>query len=266
MEKIWDQINIDTFKFWQLVHEGEVFPKLQEGIRKVKAYFGAEREWGTIQTDSGLDRFVEANLIPEPELVKVKFNDKFNLMRKYDSFYFNTFKLMRALNEYIRKDFNIKIIKKEVRNFEEISPNSDYIFNCSGLANRNTFNADKDIVPIAGHIVTIKGQKIYDYDYIIYSHYIHKEDIGKYTYESAPLFYFMLKTDDKNFTGIFGGSLIDNYTGGEKEKDECEYKGVLRRAMEIYGQNDHKDFGKLLPKGNDKEIFDKKYPLGKAKF
>jgi hypothetical protein len=267
LEKIWDQINIDTFKFWKRVNEGEVFSKLQEGIRKVKAYFGAEKEYGTIETDSGLDMFVKEKLIPEPQLVNVKFGDTYNLMRKYDSYYFNTFKLMRALNEYIINDFKIQIIQKEIFNYEdeEISE-SDYIFNCSGLANKDAFNNDKDILPIAGHIVTLKGQKIYDFDYVIYSHYIHKEDVGKYTYENAPLFYYMLKTDDKNFTGIFGGSLINNYSGGDFDKDECEYKGILRRAFEIFGQNSHASFNKLLPSGDDEKIFKRTYQIGKAKF
>lgn len=265
LEKIWDKINIDTFKFWELVNEGEVFPKLKEGVKKVKAYFGAEKEYGTIETDSGLDLFVKEKLIPEPELVKVKFGDTLNLMRKYDSFYFNTFKLMRGLNDYIRNDFKIEMIKQEIKNFEELSE-SDYIFNCSGVTNENMLSSDKDIMPIAGHIVTLKGQKIYDYDYIIYSHYIHKEDVGKYTYENAPLFYYMLKTDDKNFTGIFGGSLINNYSGGEIEKDEAEYKGVLRRAFEIFGEEKNDSFKKLLPSEDDKKLFDKKYPVGKPKF
>lgn len=209
--------------------------------------------------------FVKEKLIPEPELVKVKFGDRLNLMRKYDSFYFNTFKLMRGLNDYIRNDFKIKMIQKEVKDYEELKE-FDYIFNCTGIANRDLLNKDKHIVPIAGHIVTIKGQKIYDFDYIIYTHYIHKEDVGKYNYHNAPLFYYMLKTDDKNYTGIFGGSLIDNYSGGDNEKDEVEYKGVLRRAYEIFGEEKNSDFKKLLPTEYDKKWFDKTYPLGNAKF
>lgn len=241
LEKIYNEVNIETFKFWEKIHNGLIFQKLRFAIKKVKAYFGAEKEYGCIETDSGLDIFVENGLIPKPELVRLKFGNTENLMWKYDSYYFNTYRLMKTLNEYVREDFKIQFINREVKEFEELSQEGfDYIFNCSGVENLVKFNFDADILPIGGHIVTIKNQKISDFDYVIYSHYIHKEDVGKYTHTNAPLFYLMLKTDDKTFSGLLGGSLLNNYDGGDIEKDEFEYKQILRRTLEIFGEDPEK--------------------------
>lgn len=244
LDRLNTEINIESFKVWEAIERGEKFPKLREGTLKVKSYFGAEKEWGTIVTDSGLDIFVEHGLISEPELVKVKFNERYNLMRKYDSFYFNTFKLMKAFYDYILYDYQIRVNFIEVKEYSEIDESFDIVFDCSGLANQNLFNNDKDILPLAGHIVTLKGQDISKMNYVIYTHYIYEEDIGKYSYADAPLFYFMPKTDDKTFSGILGGSFVRNYHGGEKKIDDFEFHGVVRRTLEIFGE----DVSKYLPK------------------
>jgi hypothetical protein len=241
LERIYNDVNIQTFKYWEKIHQGKLFQKLRFSIKKVKAYFGAEKEYGCIETDSGLDIFVDHGLIPKPELVRMKFGSSENLMRKYDSYYFNTYRLMKTLNEYIREDFAVPIIIKEITDFECLANEGyDYIFNCTGVENLTKFNFDSDILPIGGHIVTLKNQKISEFDYVIYSHYIHKEDVGKYTNTNAPLFYMMLKTDDKTFSGLLGGSLLNNYEGGDKEKDEFEYKQILRRTLEIFGEDPKK--------------------------
>jgi hypothetical protein len=237
LKKLFDEINIDSYTVWDKIEKGYLFPKLKEGVLRVKAYFGAEKEWGTIQTDSGLDIFVEKGIIPPPELVYLKFNNRLNLMNKYDSFYFNTFKLMRAFSDIILNDFKIKINIGKLENFNQIDNKFGVIFNCSGLGNMSNFSKDPDIIPIGGHIVTLNHQNIKKFNYVIYSHYIYKEDIGKYKYHEAPLFYFMLKTDDKSFTGLLGGTLINNYSGGDENLDEAEYKGIMRRTLEIFGEN-----------------------------
>jgi hypothetical protein len=93
----YNEININTYLTWQAINNGEKFDKLKEGVTRLKAFFGAEKEWGTIETESGLDIFVEHGLIPPPEIVEVKFKDRINLMRKYEGcFYFNPFKLMSS--------------------------------------------------------------------------------------------------------------------------------------------------------------------------
>jgi hypothetical protein len=243
LEEMFDDININTFTTWDLIEKGEKFTKLQDGIQKVKAYFGAEKEWGTIETVSGLDVFVENKLIPPPELVKVKFGNRLNLMRKYDCFYFNPYKLMKAFYDYILQDYKIKINFAEIKCFDEIDKSFDVIFNCTGVSNGTSLKYDSDIVPLAGHIITLKHQDIGKFNYVMYSHYIHEEDIGKYTYETASLFYLMLKTDDKSYTGLLGGSFVPNYYGGDNEIDQREYKGILKRTLEIFGEDYKKYFG-----------------------
>ena len=237
LEKLYWDINLITFNVWKAINDGVIWPKLAKGVKPVKAYFGAEKEYGCIETDSGLDIFVDLNLIPKPELVYLKFNNTYNLMRKYNSYYFNAYKLMNALYEMVRDDYKVKINIKKVEKYAEIDKRFDIIFNCTGVTNKIEGEKDKDILPIAGHLVTLKGQPIKDFDYIIYSHYIYKEDVGKYKYHEAPLFYFMLKTDDVSYGGLLGGTLLNNYTGGDQEKDEKEYKGILRRALEIFGED-----------------------------
>ena len=37
---------------------------MKKGVKKVKAYFIAEKEYGTIQTDSDLDLFVKEKINP----------------------------------------------------------------------------------------------------------------------------------------------------------------------------------------------------------
>ena len=171
LQKIYDEINIDSFLSWDEIEKGKKFPKLKEGVLRVKAYFGAEKEYGTIVTDSGLDILCEKGLIPQPQLVYVKFKDRFNLMKKYESFYFNTFKLMRGFYDMLFNDYKIKLNKVKLDNFNEISEKFGIVFNCSALSNKAHLRNDDDIYPIGGHIVTLKGQDIKNFDYVIYSHY-----------------------------------------------------------------------------------------------
>lgn len=246
-ERTYEEINVDSFLEWEKIYKGKVFPKLREGVTPVKGYFGAEKEWGTIETDSGLDIFVAKGIIPPPELVYVKFKNRYNLMRKYNTYYFNTYKLMRGFYDMIQNDLKIKINFGTLKSFEEISPEFKLVFNCAGVENNNNLQKDDDILPIGGHIITLKHQDMSQFDYIIYTHYIYEEDKGKVSYADAPLFYFMLKTDEVSFGGLLGGSLMNNYTGGNEEIDEKEYKGVMRRTFEIFGENPRK-FIKLNPK------------------
>jgi hypothetical protein len=241
LEKLYDDINVNTFVNWDNIEKGILFPKLKEGVQRVKAYFGAEKEWGTIVTDSGLDMFVQKGLIPQPELVYLKFKNRLNLMRKYESFYFNTFKLMRAYHDIIKNDYGIKIHMGKLKSFSEIDSSFNLIFNCSALGNNDLLKQDEDIHPIAGHIVTLQHQNMKKFDYIIYSHYIYEEDKDKgIPFHEAPLFYFMLKTDDVTFGGLLGGSFHPNYIGGDDELDEREYRGVMRRTYEIFGEDSEK--------------------------
>jgi hypothetical protein len=244
LKKIYDDINVNSFTTWDDIEKGKRFPKLQKGIQKVKAYFGAEKDYGTIVTDSGLDILCEKGLIPQPELVYVKFKNQLNLMKKYDSFYFNTYKLMKGFYDILFNDFKIKLTRKKLNSFNEIPDEYKLVFNCSGLSNSKDLRQDEDIYPIGGHIVTLRNQEIKKFNYVIYSHYIAKEDIGKYNYSNAPLFYLMLKTDDESFSGLLGGSLMDNYSGGDQKIDEKEYQEILKRTLEIFGENKEDVFKK----------------------
>ncbi len=47
----------------------------------------------------------------------------------------------------------------------------------------------------------------------------------------------MPKTDDKSFFGLLGGSFVKDYHGGDKQLDKKEFNGVIRRTLEIYGEN-----------------------------
>lgn len=239
IKKLFDDIQIDSFLMWEQIHKGKRLKKLQEAILDVKAYFGAEDEWGTIHTDSGLDVFVEKGLMPKPELVYVKFGDKYNKMNKYDCYYFNTYKLMKAFYDIIENDNKIRITKKRIESFSEINSSFNVVFNCTGLGNQTHFKKDPDIHPIGGHIITLKNQEIHKFNYVLYSHYICQEDVGKYNYTNAPLFYFMLKTDGSSYGGLLGGSLMGNYAGGDSLIDEKEFKGVMRRTLEIFGNKTH---------------------------
>jgi hypothetical protein len=237
LEKLYYDINYITFNTWKSIDDGEKFQKLKTGLKKVKAYFGAEKDYGTIETDSGMDIFVEAGMIPKPELVYVKFNETYNLMRKYDSYYFNAYKLMNALYDMVRNDYGVKINVGKIEKYSQIDSKFEVLFNNTGLNNRIEGEKDKDILPVGGHLITLKHQNISAFDYIIYTHYIYKEDVGKYKYHEAPLFYLMLKTDDVNYGGLLGGTLSDGYDGGDSERDEREYRGIIRRTLEIFGQD-----------------------------
>jgi len=238
LNKIFQEINVDTYITWQKIFNGEIFSKLQHGVLKLKAYFGAEKTFGTIITDSGLDIFVDNGLIPPPKKVYVKFKERLNLMSKYEGcFYFNSFKLMKAFYDMIFNDFKIKVNLGRLSDFHELPKEFNTIFNCSGLSNSSMWESDHDIHPIGGHIVTLKGQEINKFDYLLYTHYIYEEEIGKYSYHNAPLFYFMLKTDDVSYGGLLGGSLMHGYSGGNETVDQIEYKGILRRTFEIFGED-----------------------------
>ena len=185
------------------------------GPKILPAYFA-------IDIDPGFGPYIEENLVDKPEKVIIDFgNSKTYDALEYKIIFINSSIIMQELYRNI-KELNIEIIKKEVNNFNEIP--EEIIFNCSGLGSK-VLAQDKRIVPVQGHLITLKNQPIDQIQYMINFKVTQLNPAGKPRDE---LIYFAPKE-----SGVLGVTFIrgqDSLTANPHEFDR-----LLQRCQDFFG-------------------------------
>ena len=121
---------------------------LQEGPRLLSGYYG-------LDIDPGFGPYIEQGLVAMPEQVTIDFsNGKSYTAMEYKTVFINPAALMEQLQKVVAK-LTIPMIVGEIASWEEIS--ESIIFNCTGLGAKK-LTEDRRIVPIQGHLITLKDQ------------------------------------------------------------------------------------------------------------
>jgi hypothetical protein len=218
-----------TFKKYREIVEGKnkLFKK---GVQEVFVYAGAEKEIGTIETYSGMEELADEGLIPPAEMVNVTFGPgtKTHKMKRFKTFFVNPMLIMTDFLEMI-KARKIPIVKRKISSFTEVT--TKVIFNCTGLGSKELAQ-DPDVLPVLGHLITLKHQDITKLNYIIYTKYTTTPIKTPEDKEKAATIYFMPKNG-----GVVGGTYIPNNWGKDNDLNVKEFKALVERCQDFFGIN-----------------------------
>lgn len=239
-----DEILLNTFKFWYKIKNSNEnngkskFPwnKLAKHYELTDFYCGAEKEVGFIDSDPGISPVIKAGLLPAEEIVTMKFKTgKSHKMKKVKTYFFQTYDLLKDLfSELV--DLGVVFVEKKITSPEtQITENT--IFNCTGAGCRNVVPHFIDkFFPLTGHMILLNtnhdnnSNKNKNFNYIVLSLY-------KPTKDSEAEYFIFMPKKGSGFDGVFGGSKIPNYYGGDEKLDQQNYASIIRRARDVYGES-----------------------------
>lgn len=138
---------IESYQTYQAIISG-MHPFIKAGAKLLPAYYG-------LDIDPGFAPYITQGLMQAPEPVTIDFgNGKQYEVMAYQTLFINATDMLQELHRNIQ-EMGISITQQEVANFAEL-PES-IIFNCAGLGAKE-LNGDKRIVPVQGHLITLKDQ------------------------------------------------------------------------------------------------------------
>lgn len=204
---------IESYKTYKQISEGK-HPFIKNGPKEIDAYFEQ-----TI--NPGFGPYIEEYLVESPKDVVINFGGKnsYNAV-EYKIIFINSSAVMSELKREA-KELKIPITKKEINNFVEIK--DKVIFNCSGFGAKELAQ-DKRMIPVQGHLITLKDQPIEKLQYMI------NFKVFQPTLEGKPrdeLIYFAPRED-----GILGVT----FKRGEssQEANPHEFDRLLERCRKFF--------------------------------
>lgn len=238
VRKDFDEILLDTFKFWMKIREDKStkkskFPwhRLSNHFEFMPFYTGDEKESGFIESDTGIEPVIEAKLLPNYEKVKVRFSSgKEHNLKKVTTLFFHTYDFLKEIyNVFI--EMGVGFQEKRINNINnQIS--EELVFNCCGAGSKFLDEYYKDSAScLAGHMIHLNKLPIdvnKNLNYVLLSKYKETKD------SEADYFIFMPKKGP-GFDGVLGGTKIPHYYGGNKEFDMNHYYSIIKRARHVYG-------------------------------
>ena len=221
-----DSMGFDSHNIYRRIALGE-HPVYKTGVRPIDVYSGIEGDTGPLATITGLEPFVAAGILPEPERVTVDFgNGKTYLMNRFQTLFMDTAVIMNELKTLLGQ-YKIPIQIKNIEHFSEI--NSSIIFNCTGPGAK-TLCHDTDVYPNLGLLIELKNQPIEALDYIIYTRF---SSTPVYTAEEnakIPYIYFMPRKG-----GLLGATFIAHNNGKDEELNLKEFQRILAQNKTFFG-------------------------------
>jgi D-amino-acid oxidase len=172
-----------------------------------------------LDTDHGLDTYIERGLVQPPEEVIIDFgNGKRHQVLKFNTIFINTTLVFQELQKKA-KEMGIPVIQQEISSFEDLD--ACVVFNCTGLGAKSLNNDDK-MVPVQGHLLMLKDQPPMDeLQYMIYTEE-HYEDGDAYVY-------YMPKSPG----GVLGGTFIEHEGG--YDTNSHEFGNIMKRGKDYFG-------------------------------
>jgi len=205
-------------------------------------YTGAEKEFGLIDTDPGIEAIINAGLAKKEEILKIKFKEtgKEHLVKRVKTYFYQVYWLLVTLTENLKK-LKVNFVEKNVTSVgEEIKEN--FIFNCCGIGSRDILKvSDKKVFALCGHMIHLneeENDKIKKLNYIILTNY-------KASKDAKTEYFIYMPKKGKDFKGVLGGTLIPHYEGGLEYLDYTEYHGIVRRARDIFGYKEKTPYPKF---------------------
>lgn len=226
------KIGIDSFLAFQQIFRGAHPYITKEALRLLPVYSSED-------TETGVEDLEQQGLIPPREVVTLDFGNgvKHPHYVKNVTYFINTSALMVQLSAYV-KGLGIPIYVQHVQAFGEIP--EEIIFNCSGMGARE-LNDDRQLVPVRGHLVTLKADAGHAHmDYMIYTK-VMQEDKEEYIY-LFPKTSSVSATRITPCAGVLGGTFIphvDKLPLAEQHSlDQIEFKRLLdRNAFFFHGKS-----------------------------
>ena len=215
-----NEIGFKTFSTFQTIEQG-LHPVFKQGIQPIDVYTGVGEGTGAIETQSGLEPYVQNGILPEAELGEIDFgNGQSHHMRRFHTYFMNTPVIMKELGLLVEMK-GIRRVQKTVHNFSEVR--SDIIFNCSGISARE-LNHDEDVHPNLGLLLLLRQPRIKELNYIIYSRF-------RTTPDSEPDYiYFMPRGD-----GLLGATFIPFNDGTDTKQNQQLVQRIIRNNKAFFG-------------------------------
>ena len=225
-----NEIGLNTFLTYQQIEKGQHPYICKEAVKFMPVYC-------SVDTEAGVEDLEQRGMIPAREYVTLDFGN--GVIHpdfvKYMTYFMNTSTLMQELQAEVKR-LGIQVENQTVRSFDEIS--EEVIFNCAGLGGKD-LNADKNMIPVRGHLITLKDSAGADHmDYMIYSK-VKQEGRDEYIY----LFPKNLSVTAENpqglsCQGVLGGTFIPQThpitAAKQQELDRIEFKRMLDRNSEFF--------------------------------
>ena len=212
---IFRAMGMESYRTYLQIIDGK-HPFIKHGPKILPAYFG-------LDIDPGFAPYIQSGLVKEPTSVIVNFgpNKNYTAM-KYETVFVNSHEIMRELNRNIA-ELDIPIIKKEICSFGQIEEN--IIFNCAGFGAKELAQ-DKRIVPVQGHLITLKNQPdIKELQYMINFKVVMVDKNGKSRDE---LIYFAPRE-----SGILGVTFIRGQDS--LDANSHEFDRLITRCRDFFG-------------------------------
>ena len=212
---IFRAMGMESYRTYLQIIDGK-HPFIKHGPKILPAYFG-------LDIDPGFAPYIQSGLVKEPTSVIVNFgpNKNYTAM-KYETVFVNSHEIMRELNRNIA-ELDIPIIKKEICSFGQIEEN--IIFNCAGFGAKELAQ-DKRIVPVQGHLITLKNQPdIKELQYMINFKVVMVDENGKSRDE---LIYFAPRE-----SGILGVTFIRGQDS--LDANSHEFDRLITRCRDFFG-------------------------------
>jgi D-amino-acid oxidase len=205
---------IESYRTYQQIIAG-THPFIKAGPKLLPAYYG-------LDIDPGFAPYIAQNLVAAPEKVIIDFatGNQYQAL-EYHLVFIDAAQMMQELHRATR-ELRIPTIQQEIKKFTDI-PES-IIFNCAGLGARE-LTTDKRIVPVQGHLITLKDQPMEQLQYMINMKVAQQSPRG---YLRDELIYFAPKC-----SGILGITFIrgeDSPTANQHEFDR-----LLERCKTYFG-------------------------------
>ena len=222
LQHLIDRIGIDAYQFYAEVAQGK-HKDFPAGAKIMPAYFENRSE-------SGLEPYVGKVMQPAKDVVLDFGNGTQRKMVSYDDGVFmDTAVMMESLKNYLKDKITFE--QGKVENYTSVS--SSLIFDCSGLG-AGALNADKDVVPVQGHLIMLRDQLPANLQSMILVYFSKaKTTSNQEVKRSFYIFPKQLPGSAANDIGVVGGTFIEGATTETPNNEEFEI--LVGNARKFYG-------------------------------
>ena len=144
---IFESLGIESYSVYKQIIAGN-HPFIKSGPKLVPAYYG-------LDIDPGFAPYITQGLIATPEPSTINFgNSKTYQALEYKTVFIDSVTIMQELQRTIN-ELGIPITQRKIELFGDVA--EPIIFNCAGLGAKK-LTADKRLIPVQGHLITLKNQ------------------------------------------------------------------------------------------------------------
>jgi D-amino-acid oxidase len=212
---IFESVGMASYSAYLEIATG-MHPFIKNASKLMPAYYNHE-------IDPGFGLYREQGLIPSPEKVTIDFgNDKKYDVMEYQTVFINPSEVMSELRRNIQ-ELGISIEIDDVQNLDEL-PES-IVFNCAGKS-APIFNNDTRMVPVQGHLITLKNQP--PMDQLQYMINVRVAQLDPNNWSRDTLLYYAPKN-----SGILGITFIRGQADETANADQ--FDKLLERARRFFG-------------------------------